>query len=305
MNPTGRNGKGGARPGAAPPTNQQENEMTITDTVPATSDTPNIGPSAQVMTVTPEFAQELLRRNTHNRKLRDRAIADYARDMKAGHWSLNGEAIKVAADGTVLDGQHRLRAVIDSGTPVEMFVVMGLDPTTQETMDSGRKRTTGDVMSLRSEENAHTLAAVLRRIWAWEQGDYRFKGRQAPTTAECSALLAAHPEIRRSAEVAVRTRNLFPHIPQSILGTAHYLLTAIDAEQAPWFFQRIADGADLHLGHPILALRARVTSERLDTVRLPEDRYMAYLIRTWNAVREGRDLDRLVLNPNAAMPMPK
>ena len=40
----------------------------------------------------------------------------------------------------------------------------------------------------RGEENATTLAATLRRIWAWQQGDYKFKGRQAPTTSECAAL---------------------------------------------------------------------------------------------------------------------
>jgi hypothetical protein len=300
---TARNGKGGARTGTAPTTNHQENNMTITDTVPAITDTDR--PTASIVTVTPGLARDLLRTNTHNRKLRERAVGDYARDMAAGHWTLNGEAIKVASDGTVLDGQHRLRAVVVAGVDVDMFVIYGLDPATQETMDSGRKRSTGDVMGLRGEENATTLAAVLRRIWAWQQGDFKFKGRQAPTTAECAALLAEHPEIRRSAEVATRVRNMFPHIPQSILGTAHFLLMAIDAEQAPWFFQRIADGADLPLGHPVLALRARVTSERLDTVRLPEDRYMAYLIRTWNAVRAGRDLDRLVHNATSAMPMPK
>src|SRR3990172_8052075 len=97
-----------------------------TQTLPPLTDTD--GPTGLLIDVTPNPPREWLRTNTHNRKLRDRAVADYARDMTAGHWTLNGEAIKFATDGTVLDGQHRLRAVIDSDVTVQMLVVVGLDP---------------------------------------------------------------------------------------------------------------------------------------------------------------------------------
>ncbi|MET9656373.1 hypothetical protein [Streptomyces sp. NPDC006510] len=103
----------------------------------------------------------------------------------------------------------------------------------------------------------------------------------------------------------MRTRNAFPHIPQSVLGTAHHLFSHLALKEAIWFFQRIADGAELPIGHPVLAPRARVTSERLDSVRMPESRHMAYLVRTWNTVHEGRSLDRLVHPPNSAVPIPK
>lgn len=286
----------------------EEKKMTTTLAPASTAELDTIGadgPTALVITITPDLAQQLLKRNTRNRKLRERAVGDYARDMAAGHWAINGEAIKISSNGDVLDGQHRLHAIVAADRAVDMFVVIGLDPATQETMDSGRKRSTADVFSLRAEENAATLAAVLRRIWAWQQGDRRFKGRQTPTTAECAQLLAEHPEIRRSAEIATRTRAAFPHIPQSCLGTCHHLFNAIDPAECAWFFQRIADGAELPLGHPILALRTRVTSERLDNVRLAEDRFMAYLIRTWNAVRDGRELARLIHKPGSEIPVPK
>jgi hypothetical protein len=263
------------------------------------------GPAALVITITPQLATDLLKRNHRNRGLRDRAVNDYARDMASGNWVINGEAIKLATNGDVLDGQHRLHAITKAARPIDMFVVIGLTPEAQETMDSGRKRSTGDVLSLRTEENATTLAAILRRVWAWQQDDRRFKGRQTPTTAECTALLTAHPELRRSAEIATRTRHAFPHIPQSVLGTAHFLFNAIDPDECAWFFQRLGDGAELPAGHPILALRSRVTSERAEAARLSEDRFMAYLTRTWNAVRDGRELSRLVHKAGAEIPTPK
>lgn len=266
---------------------------------------PPDSPLATIVEVTPELARLWLRNNPRNRKLRDRAVADYARDMAAGHWNLNGEALKFSREGAVLDGQHRLHSIIASDMTVPMMVVVGLDEAAQETMDTGRKRTTGDLMGLRGESNAHALAAILRRVKAWDMDDLRFTGTYVATNRECAQLLEERPEIRRSAEIAVRTRHLFPHIPASALGVAHHLFSRISPDDTAWFFQRLADGAELPLGHPILALRSRVTSERLDSLRMPEARYLAYLIRTWNAVREGRSLDRLVHPPNSPMPRPK
>lgn len=292
--------------GAQPLTEEQKMTTTLAPSTTAELDTIGVdGPVALVITITPQLAKELLQRNRHNRKLRERAVGDYARDMAEGRWPINGEAIKLATNGDVLDGQHRLHALIQADVAVDMFVVIGLDSQSQESMDSGRKRTTGDILGLRDEQHSATLAAILRRVWAWQQGDHKFKARKTPTTAECTALLELHPELRRSAEVANRTRGAFPHIPQSVLGTCHHLFNAINPAETAWFFARLADGAELPLGHPILALRTRVTSERLDSVRMSEDRYMAYLIRTWNACRDGRELSRLVHKPGTEIPLPK
>ncbi|MDO0930218.1 hypothetical protein QQY66_00225 [Streptomyces sp. DG2A-72] len=55
--------------------------------------------------VSPALARHwLTEHNTHNRSLRPRVVAAYARDMHAGRWMDNGETIKFAADGTLLDG---------------------------------------------------------------------------------------------------------------------------------------------------------------------------------------------------------
>lgn len=261
---------------------------------------------SEIVVITPDDAKQILAsRNTHNRKFRDRAVDDYARDMAAGAWKQNGEAIKFASDGSLLDGQHRLAAIAKAGVSVPMLVVTGLAPEAQETMDSGRRRTTGDAFVLRGETYAALLAAVLRRVWMWENGDYKFSGNATPTTAECAALLKEHPELRRSAEIAARVHCTFRYLPQSALGTAHYLFSRISTEDAVWFFARVADGAELPVNHPVLTLRTRVMTDRAGNKRIPDTRYMAYLIRAWNAYRDGRELGRIIQDPDGPMPMPK
>ncbi|MFB6700212.1 hypothetical protein [Streptomyces rubiginosohelvolus] len=262
-------------------------------------------PVAIPIVLTPALAKLVLRRNTRNRPIRPSTVTDYSRDMVAGAWPLNGEAIKISWNGDVLDGQHRLHACEKAGVSIPTFIVGNLPPEAQNTMDSGLRRTTADVLALGAEENSTTLASILRRVWGWQQGDRKFTRRSSPTKTEAQDLLRATPELRRSAEIAGRTRTAFPHIPQSALGTAHYLFNSLDPDETAWFFQRLADGAELPVGHPILALRTRVTSERAKDGRIPWARHLVYLVTTWNAVREGRTLTRFSVPAGAPVPEPK
>lgn len=263
-------------------------------------------PTFDRVLVTPELAQTWLTKNTHNRSIRKRAVADYARDMANGSWVMNGEAIKFATDGTLLDGQHRLHAVVESGVTVPMLVVTGLPSTAQETMDAGRKRVAADVLSLRGEANPSALASVLRRVWMWDAGNRSFSGgASAPTMADLSELLGRRPEIRRSAEIAVRVHGQFTYIPQSMIGTAHHVFSRVSVDDAVWFFARLGDGAELPVAHPVLTLRQRIMTDRGAQKRIPEERCMAYMVRAWNACRSGRSLDRIIHAPGAQMPEPQ
>jgi len=94
-------------------------------------------PVFAVERVTPEMATQWLSTALHNRKLRPSKVRAYAEDMRCGRWTMNGESIKFDTAGHLLNGQHRLNAVIKSGATVEMATVRGLDPSTQATMDRG------------------------------------------------------------------------------------------------------------------------------------------------------------------------
>ncbi|OPC84149.1 hypothetical protein B4N89_27365 [Embleya scabrispora] len=261
---------------------------------------------AEVMLVTPKVAKAILdRQNTHNRNLSDRTVADYMRDMLTDNWPLNGEAAKFAYDGTCLDGQHRFAAVSLSGVSVPMLIVTGLPLKVQETMDTGKRRSMADVLTLRGESSTHSLAAIVKRVWMWEGGNYKFHGAGKPTVAECTELLQRKPELRRSAEISARVGRSFRYLPPAPVGLAHHLFSTISPEEAPEFFARLGDGASLPIHHPILTLRTRAMKDVAGGFRIPEPRAMAYLIRTWNAVREGRSMSRIIHDHEDAMPMPR
>lgn len=99
-----------------------------------------------IETITPEKAREYLGKNTDNyRKLNQIRITSYAADMKSGRWQLNGEAIKFAKSGVLLDGQHRLYAIIRADTPVQMLVIYDIDDDTN-IYDIGSARSLGAIL---------------------------------------------------------------------------------------------------------------------------------------------------------------
>lgn len=114
----------------------------------------------ELVEMSPELATKLLANNPSNRNVSQGRVYQYATDMLLGTWSTTGQAISVCEDGHLLDGQHRLYAVIKSGVTVPMVLVTGL-PASGE-YDAGRPRSLRDrlVMSGTVEEELATRRAV-------------------------------------------------------------------------------------------------------------------------------------------------
>ena len=101
---------------------------------------------AEVMTITPELAKEYLIHNESNRALRRSRVLQYAHDMKEGKWNLTGQGITFGRDGNLLDGQHRLHAVVFANVPVDFLVVTDADAVA--TYDCGLTRSIVDRFKL-------------------------------------------------------------------------------------------------------------------------------------------------------------
>lgn len=114
-----------------------------------------------VETITPEMAAEFLKLNTRNRKLRPSLVAQYASDMRAGRWLLTHQGIAINCDGTVLDGQHRLAAIIESGVAIRMVIARGVLATSQVAMDDHAKRSCADAITLDRGENVSTAFVAI------------------------------------------------------------------------------------------------------------------------------------------------
>ncbi len=241
-------------------------------------------------TITPAIAAKLLKRNEKNRNINKNAVDQYARDMEAGRWMFNGEALKIATDGRVLDGQHRLLACVQSGQPFVTVVVTGIEDRAQFTMDQGHKRTASDHFKLQGLKNASIIAAAARVLWVWHRGStLGGRGHVRPSFADLEGERLLWPELVEAADighrVAAATRI---GLTGSMLAAAGAIMLRIDAPAARDFFEKLRTGAGLSVHDPILILRRTCISFLGSGRTLHAADKIRWVLTSFDDTRNGR-----------------
>lgn len=90
--------------------------------------------------VTPDMARDLLSKNHYNRPINVVKVAKIVNDIKTGRFEITHQPIGIDEDGILVDGQHRLTAIVESGIPVDMFVAYNAPRSTK--IDIGLARDT-------------------------------------------------------------------------------------------------------------------------------------------------------------------
>jgi hypothetical protein len=124
----------------------------------------------KVMTITPQMAEQFLLSNNKNRVVNARRVNLYAHEILQGQWKLNGESIKFDKGGNLVDGQHRLKAIVAAKCPIESIVVFGLDSEVMATIDTGKPRNSGDIFKLNQILNHTTIAAAISKYLSFKSG---------------------------------------------------------------------------------------------------------------------------------------
>ncbi|MHB1733423.1 MAG: hypothetical protein ACYCU8_08205 [Ferrimicrobium acidiphilum] len=136
----------------------------MTNTEPITNVTTLALESAiSYVRVTPDMAQHWLANNKGNRVLRPGKIKQYAEDMQAGRWTHGADMICFGTDGTLLNGQHRLHAVIQSGCTITFVVQRNTPSDAMVNIDTGASRKVADVLRWNNEKT-HSYSR-LRQNW--------------------------------------------------------------------------------------------------------------------------------------------
>ena len=264
-------------------------------------------PSIEVVQLTPDLAREFLSHNTKNyRGVRDPEVHSLAGVMRRGEWVINNDAICFSEDGTMINGQHRCLAVIRSGVTVPILVMRGVAMVAADSMDTGRKRTPGQVLAHHGYSNATELAGAIRSynnlIHGYNAGNL--------TNPQILNFADKHHEVLRiSMSHGKKVARDIVGTPKGMCAGIHFAFGQIDPERANEFFVRFSDGTGLYDRHPIHTLRKKlrtVTGGPSRRHRLDEIWFSAVVIKSWNIWYEHgtvRNLDwRGRANPAEAFP---
>lgn len=141
----------------------------------------------ELKTITPELASEWIDGRADNRRLRRATVETYAGDMKSGSWRLTHQGIAFNERGQLIDGQHRLAAIVLANVTLEMWVAYGLDGDAQLDMDRHAKRSVSDSLRVVYGTAVHNMVVAIAN--SMRRGVRRTSGRggalaRAMTTEE-------------------------------------------------------------------------------------------------------------------------
>src|SRR5256714_11989408 len=192
---------------------------------------------SRVVTITPKKAAEYLERNTANRPLSARTVREFAAAMRRDEWRITHQGIAVDTTGALVDGQHRLAAIIEADMPVEIAVFTEVPEGAFDVLDTGRRRNAADVLAIEGEKSAVTLAAMVRTVWLYEnRPELNWSGGDAGVSNhQIVATLQQHPKLRDfvggGEQIAAP-----PRMIQSPARAASHLVTqASRRDLSPWF----------------------------------------------------------------------
>lgn len=213
--------------------------------------------------LTPELATTLLEHNKLNRPLSDKHVRRIADQIVSGHWRYNGDTIKIASTGDVLDGQHRLWAVIEAKVPVETILVRGIAADAFSTIDTVRRpRSGGDVLALAGLERHRNVAATALQWFVRYQRGVLDKWRDPANRVENSdveAAFADNPGIARAAERAMPLRSI---VTTSTIAFLYYIIVNRNEALAERMMNTLHNPSGVAVDDPFFRLRSYLLAEK-------------------------------------------
>jgi hypothetical protein len=255
--------------------------------------------TASVQVVTPEQALAWLTNAARNRHIADTAVRRYGADMETGRWKLNGQTIVFDANGKLVDGRHRLTAIVATQVEVPMLVVWGADPEAFETMDSGRVRSLADTLGIEGRKYASNISATARIVFAYVAGvNLKFSA----TRSELLDLIRRHPVIETYASMIASRDHLIKGMGVPKTSLAAVLAVANDAgnrdQDVKEFIDGFITGEGLFKGDPRLTLRRWLAKMRSEVGvgggRVAEP-FFAATVKAWSAFANDNDLTNIRL----------
>lgn len=245
--------------------------------------------------MTPVLAQYILDKyNQRNRSLSPRNVLKLSRAFAEGRWVDTRVPVIFSEDGLLVDGQHRLQALIARKMQVPMDIMFGADADAFAVMDRGKIRSSSDVLSIEDIPNSIKVASTVKWIHLYDTGALGQSGMRSRDLEpdQVRALYPTMPGIQESIRRAegLRHRKL---VTGTVAGAMHYICARLNRDEADHFFDCLGTGFGYsHERAPGLALRnmlienAAVSGDK----RLQPTRVGAYIIKAWNAQRQGRHL---------------
>ena len=263
----------------------------------------------EIERVTPEKARLWLEGQRDNRSIRWPQVRQWASDMRRGEFPAIAQPIMFDAENRLIDGQHRLLAVIEAGVSVDLFVARGVPLEHRRYIDSGVTRSAGDVLRMEyGVPNRNHVTAVSALVMQSERHpDKVWVYTLRPSKQEIVNDVIKHQdEYVRAVQLGQAATNTTPSglwLTRTGYATLSVLVERHSQVANLWdeFHEGVSTGIGLLRGDPRLALRSSSTDKRRYTTQWS----LLACIKAWNAWTSSDSLQKIYTGSAKYLPMPE
>lgn len=257
-----------------------------------------------IETITPEKAQVYLNMSGGNRNISQVVVDRYAKAMKNGDWKLNGDSIRFDIDDKLIDGHHRCYACIKAGVPFQTFVTRGVGSDVFATIDCGRHRNVGQLLTIKGVKNYIVVASSMTIAYKLMTNSgvvgVNVAYKEQKSNEEMLRFFNTDPEgFTEAGNIAVHYKNKARILHSSIIGGTYYYLTRVgnySSDFVQLFFDKLIN-LDPCEGC-IDMLRRRLWNELQSKKKTQRNIIFALLVKVWNSFVTGKPLKCLKFNPD-------
>jgi hypothetical protein len=274
----------------------------------------------QIETITPAAADAMLDASVGSvqRRMMVTHVARLAAAMKRGEWRVTHQGIAIGSDGRIIDGQHRLAAIVRAGIPVEIMVMRDADPELFHVIDTGRGRSAGHILQIAGYPNAIALSTAIRLALTYDivAGTTTTWTADVVRTSLSNDLIlavAGSPRgellagsLNEAIVIADGVDRSGSRIPLAVAIAVIRERTPEHAAALEEFLDRAGSGSMLPTGSPILALRRWLMLSYPTYPKYARGfATVAVVIKAWNDFLTGRDRALLIFRVGVErMPVP-
>lgn len=245
--------------------------------------------------VTPKLAAAYLNRNKNNRKINTKIVAKYAADIKNNKWKEDtGELIKISTDGNLIDGQHRLSAIVEAKKSIFLHIAFDVSPDVFDILDTGKPRSAADVFHMQGVNYSTQLPSMISTFLRLESG--KFPNREIFTNQRVYSEYLDNSAYWDS--LAIKTYSFYLSfskiLPPSVIGGVYaHIDKNKNKEMQEGFIKQLCTGVDIK-NKTMITLRNVLISDKMKKRnKMNNTEKVSLIIRAWNAFIVGRELKRL------------
>ena len=254
------------------------------------------------MDITPDMAKKILaHRNKNNRPIRYTHLEKLSEAIEKDEWKVTNQGIAFDADGNLIDGQHRLAAILQTRKTVKMMVATNMGASIFDVVDTGSKRSTGDALDILGSEHGRIVSAALKIYICYQKfPEKAWSGAaiQQPSTSDVIAIYKdRQDEIEALLSVIKKKHRNFKCFSMSLgLVLSILLLDAGWSDMQIWeFWDCVTLGANLPPDSVVLSFRNQLSDPFFRKRHYGTQRYMLNaFIKCFNSYITNESINKFV-----------